>query len=659
MLGGVDGLLALDVLHQAADRHVVAIGRVIVAVRGEYAEAIAKLGLQRGFEAISADRAHIRQNRRVADDACANRLGERAVLEIDIIAGQQRVDPAIMIARADFIGVRGFGLQLVGRQQGVEPGLRGSERSARRRRDKCAGHFGEIAEQFDLIAQLVVEPGVRLEEILHLDAARGEPARHDRRGLVGDREALPAEIDRQIPERDLVLHIILHGVGFVGVVPLGRERQILEVQRIARRRGAAVEAIETPCLAEVVHLVPAANGDVVKGELGAKRAEHALAVNVIFGGAHRDRHARRGRNIRREPDALAVVGMVIALQFAMHRCALGGLDPQGREIILPQTGGVVINVIGIGVGRGGYRARRRIELGCAGIAAVCPGVGDQHRQREIVGNIVVAQPEALDHVERQILIVIFPAIRKIEGADQPHRADGRDELGVDLVLALHAIALPLVGIEKAVRDIGARPVLSEDTGVEATEGAHGIGAAIGAVQRQPEGRFRVAREKLDRTAKVVGRLCPDRTRTLRHFGTANVFGRDRAADMQAVGVAIRAVAERNAVEREADLVLVEAADRDALGPFIRAKGVGRLEVDVGQLGDGFERAGAGSQDREIGLAELLHLPRLALADDNDVAARIIHGRRSLGCRGIGSWCWCGREVSGRGGERPRQGSTRE
>ena len=85
---------------------------------------------------------------------------------------------------------------------------------------------------------------------------------------------------------------------------------------------------------------------------------------------------------------------------------------------------------------------------------------------------------------------------------------------------------------------------------------------------------RITREKLDRAAQIIRRVGADGARTLRHAHAADVLGDNRAADVQAVGVAIARIAEWNAVERKAKLLLVKPANRNALRPFIGAKGIG-------------------------------------------------------------------------------------
>ena len=129
---------------------------------------------------------------------------------------------------------------------------------------------------------------------------------------------------------------------------------------------------------------------------------------------------------------------------------------------------------------------------------------------------------------------------------------------------------------------------------------------------------RIAREEFQRAAEIVGRLGAERAGALRHPDLADILAGDRAADVEAVDVAVAGVAEGNAVEREAELVLVEAADRDARGPFIGAEGIGGLEVDAGQFLDRLQGAGAGGEFGDVAAGELLDLAGLAAADHHDM-----------------------------------------
>jgi hypothetical protein len=87
--------------------------------------------------------------------------------------------------------------------------------------------------------------------------------------------------------------------------------------------------------------------------------------------------------------------------------------------------------------------------------------------------------------------------------------------------------------------------------------------------------------------------------------------------VQAVVVAVGHVAERHAVEREAELVLVEATHGDARGPFVGAEGIGGLEVHAGQLFDRLERAGAGRQAVDLVCNDGLDLACFAASEHVD------------------------------------------
>jgi hypothetical protein len=70
---------------------------------------------------------------------------------------------------------------------------------------------------------------------------------------------------------------------------------------------------------------------------------------------------------------------------------------------------------------------------------------------------------------------------------------------------------------------------------------------------------------------------------LRKRGAADVFRRNRTADVQAVEIGIAHVTQRNAIKRETELVLAEAANGKPGRPFVGAKRIGRLDRDAGQL----------------------------------------------------------------------------
>jgi hypothetical protein len=65
---------------------------------------------------------------------------------------------------------------------------------------------------------------------------------------------------------------------------------------------------------------------------------------------------------------------------------------------------------------------------------------------------------------------------------------------------------------------------------------------------------------------------------------------DRAPHTQAIEVAVRHVAERDAVHRLTDLLGLEAAHRDAIGPLVHAEAIDRLHVHTRKALDHLERA---------------------------------------------------------------------
>lgn len=395
-------------------------------------------------------------------------------------------------------------------------------------------------------------------------------------------------------------------------------------------RRAAGEAVEATRLVEVVVLGPAADRQLVHAEVGDDVAEHAFALDVVFGRARRHRHAARAGQVRRAPEAHAAVVVVIGLERKRQRVAQRTAGAKGIDPVAAQAGGIVIGIVGRGdLARIG-RTRGRVGRHDAGVAVVGTDVGDADGKGVLAGTEVVPIiAQAPDLLEREILVVLLDAVGIAVPALEVDRTGGRDELDVGHQRALLAIALPLVAVL----------VLQRGKTAHAIGRAHGDAAkpapclfrAVGAagvdgdvVIAQQFGR--VDRLELERTTQVAGRLRVDCTRALRHGGNADVLGADRAADVQAVHVAVAHVAQRNAVERETELVLVETADGHAGRPFVVAESVGRLEVDAGQLLNRLERAGARREDREIGGTQFLGLAGLAGAIDHDRLAGVGSGR---------------------------------
>jgi len=110
--------------------------------------------------------------------------------------------------------------------------------------------------------------------------------------------------------------------------------------------------------------------------------------------------------------------------------------------------------------------------------------------------------------------------------------------------------------------------------------------------------------------------------------------------VKAVVVAIAHVAQRDAVEGETQLVLVEGADGDARGPLVGAEGVGGLEVHARQLLDHLDRAGSRRRPFDLLEGQRLDLAALALAVDD----QFFDGGCVLGGMGCG-----GGEKEGEGG----------
>ncbi len=114
--------------------------------------------------------------------------------------------------------------------------------------------------------------------------------------------------------------------------------------------------------------------------------------------------------------------------------------------------------------------------------------------------------------------------------------------------------------------------------------------------------------------------------------------------MQAVVAAVAHVAERDAVEVEAELALAEAADGDAGRPFVIAERVGRLDIDAGELLDRLDRARAGRQLDDILCGDFLDPARLALAEHDNLAA-LRADCIGIGCGRLGH-CGCRNESAG-------------
>ena len=495
---------------------------------------------------------------------------------------------------------------------------------------------------------------MRLEPVTRAQLARSAAGEVDHRiGGHVDVEALPAQVHLGNAEVDGVLDVVLVGLGVEVHFPFGEERVVLELQVVATGFGAALVAIVAARDGEVVVFVPAAHGDLVHAEIGGDATEQARTAQRVFRRAQRHVHPAGRGDIRRAPGALAIVAMVVGLELERERPTERRSHADCAERVTAQTGRIVVGIIGAGDrrrigGAGGRVERGGVERG-ERVATVGADFGDLHGQRILVGaEVVPVEAQPLDHVEAEVLVVLLGAVRMAEEAVEIDIAHRHDRLGVDGPLALLAIPLPLVGGAIDERTHDARGIGLADRGtheaaiaVVRTRGRTDIERLVGAAEHHG----RVHRGELERAAEVVGRLRVDRTRTLADGGATDVFGDDRTADVQAVVVAIGHVAQRNAVEREAELVLVEAADGDARRPFVVAEGVGGLEVDAGQLFDRLQRAGTRGENGDVGVRDFLDLAGLASAEDDDFrrCGSIGRGRCLILCK------------CGRAGENRRSG----
>jgi hypothetical protein len=105
--------------------------------------------------------------------------------------------------------------------------------------------------------------------------------------------------------------------------------------------------------------------------------------------------------------------------------------------------------------------------------------------------------------------------------------------------------------------------------------------------------------------------------------------------VQAVVVPVCHVAERNIVEREPELALIEAAYGKTRGPLVSAKRIGGLEIHARKFCDRFERARSRGFKGEVAARNGLRLASFADADDEnlfDFVRYELHGTAFAGDR---------------------------
>ena len=544
---------------------------MVVGIAGQRREGGGQAVEGRNLRAIAFHAADIVQRRRNALDRGADRIGQQAVREVDIVTGRRQLQPAGAVADAALGRLRLFGAH--GARDRIERRLADRERRSRRRRDEGAHILGIAGEDFRLVAQVQHRPDLRQEPVLALDPAPCQRPRQRVR-LVANPHALPAAIDGQLADVERVADRILQRLGVVLAVPDGRHRITLEVQRAAVRRRGVGHAIEATRLMQRVALIPAGQLQLVGAGGQRQLGDRARAVEAVLGGAERQRRgvgdrrpvgigrARYRRAIGRDPRTLPLVMVVIAGRGQRQRLGQLGREGHAAQIIAAQARRVIIAVVqrdaarqadadpGIGRREAGQRTIVGARIGRRR-RAVGRLLGVEDRERIIVGDIVVIIAPTLDDIEAQILIVVLATIREVEEAgDRSPVAEVLHDLGIGLMLALAAETLPLVGGQIGIAQI-ALQAAAQIAAVGADEGADGIVAAIGARRGERGGVRRHPAGELDGAAQIAGRRGAQRARALRDAGRGDILGDDRAADVQAIGRAIAHVAQRYAVEREA------------------------------------------------------------------------------------------------------------
>ncbi len=308
--------------------------------------------------------------------------------------------------------------------------------------------------------------------------------------------------------------------------------------------------------------------------------------------------------------------MAVAGELEAHHVGDVPVDLGRAQSVVAQARGVVIGVVHA-------FDRRRIGVGGAvagGIGLV--DVGHLHRRGPLAADVVPVGTEPVDHPQRHVLVIVLPPPGGVDPGGQGGRADRLDELGVQLGLLLGPDALPLLPVLVAVADVAAPPA-GQVAGLQPGEQVVALGAAlvpaVAALGEAAQLVARIDREELDCAAQVGAGGGAQRAHALRQLGPADVLRGDRPADVQAVVVAVAHVPERDVVEGEAELVLVEAAHGDPRRPLVGAEGIGGLEVHAGQLGQHLDRADAGRLQQHVLLHHRLHLAGLALAIDHHLA----------------------------------------
>ena len=137
---------------------------------------------------------------------------------------------------------------------------------------------------------------------------------------------------------------------------------------------------------------------------------------------------------------------------------------------------------------------------------------------------------------------------------------------------------------------------------------------------------------------------------------SGVLGDQRAADVQAVVVAVGVVAQRQAVQRIAQALTVEAAQADGLRLLVGAERVVGLHVHARHPVEHLLQAAARGQHGDVLGGHALHLAGFALADHRD-RFEVLRGVR-LGRR-VGDRHVVGHGAVGQSGKRDGGGHRQQ
>ncbi|TPW02530.1 MAG: hypothetical protein FD124_3366 [Alphaproteobacteria bacterium] len=365
-----------------------------------------------------------------------------------------------------------------------------------------------------------------------------------------------------------VLHVEHLRVDFVVERPLGREGVAHEIHHVAGRRARV--GVEATRLVEAVVLHPESALHGVGAEADSQVAEAADAHHVILcradgdgrGDARSSQTEGERVGVGRKPGALAFLLVMVHARRERDVFADICLVGQAGEVVVTQARSVIVRIIGRRDRRGIDRAGRRVGRGEARVAAVVGHVGDEVGERPVRCGIVPAGAETLDHLQRKILIVRFATFGVVVISLDLAERQRHGEAGVPLVNDLLATVLPLVLLVMNVRDIAARAAEGVDragfqTAIAAEQGV----AAAGESEHAAAFLAGATGCELQRAAEVRRRVRAKNARALAELHVLDVLRDRRARDVQAVEVAVGHVAQRNAVDGEAELLLLERRTR--------------------------------------------------------------------------------------------------